>query len=249
MNFWAVVPSRYGSTRFPGKPLALIAGQPLLQTVVEQIRKAKGLKKILVATDDKRILDLCEKINAEAVMTDSELASGTDRIYQAVLRANEKINPDDVVFNIQGDEPLIPPQWIEKMIDFFKKDSKIQILTLAHSLDQEELENPNCVKVVLNSLEQALYFSRFPIPHSKLKMAEPISLKHVGVYAYRFSALEKFCKAPISPLEKAESLEQLRALDLGIPIHVMKVAGSIQGVDVPEDVVKVEKILKTGGLS
>ncbi len=249
MNFWAVVPSRYGSTRFPGKPLALIAGIPLLQRVVDQIRKAKGLKKILVATDDKRILDLCKKITAEAVLTDSELASGTDRIYQAVLKANEKINSDDVVINIQGDEPLIPPQWIEKMIDYFKKNSKIQILTLAHPLTQEELENPNSVKVVLNSLEQALYFSRFPIPHSKLKMAEPISLKHVGVYAYRFSALEKFCNAPLSPLEKAESLEQLRALDLGIPIHVMKVAGSIQGVDVPEDVLKVEKILKTGGLS
>ncbi len=101
----------------------------------------------------------------------------------------------------------------------------------------------------MNSLEQALYFSRFPIPHSKVKMAEPISLKHVGIYAYRFSALEKFCKAPVSPLEKAESLEQLRAMDLGIPIHVMKVAGAIQGVDVPEDVSKVEKILKTGGLS
>lgn len=249
MNFWAVVPARYGSTRFPGKPLALISGVPLLQRVVEQIRQAQGLKKIVVATDDKRIMDLCEEMNAEAVITDSELVSGTDRIYQAVLKSKEKISAEDVVINIQGDEPLIPPQWIEKMISLFNQNSKIQILTLAHPLTQEELENPNSVKVILNNQDQAIYFSRFPIPHSKVKMAEPISLKHVGIYGYRWGALEKFCKAPMGHLEKSESLEQLRAMELGIPIHVMKVAGSIQGVDVPEDVLKVEKILKTGGQS
>lgn len=247
MNFWAVVPSRYGSTRFPGKPLALIAGVSLLQRVVEQIRQASGLKKILVATDNSEIQKLCEKINVDSVMTDSELVSGTDRIYQAVLRTNQKLNSDDVVINIQGDEPLIPPQWIEKMISLFQTDSKIQILTLAHPISLEELENPNSVKVVLNNQNQALYFSRFPIPHSREKMAQPLSLKHVGIYGYKWSALEKFCQSPASQLEKAESLEQLRAMDIGIPIHVMKVEGSIQGVDSPEDVSKVEKILKTGG--
>ena len=243
MNFWAVVPSRYGSTRFPGKPLALIAGKTLLQRVVEQIRQAAGLKNIIVATDHAEIEKHCQKMGVAVVMTDSELASGTDRIYQAVLNSREKLSADDVVINIQGDEPLIPPQWIEQMIASFKKNPKIELLTLAHPITPEELENPNSVKVVLNNENQALYFSRFPIPHSREKMAQPLSLKHVGIYGYRWSTLEKFCKAPVSELEKAESLEQLRAMYLGIPIHVMKVEGAIQGVDVPEDVKKVEKIL------
>ena len=244
MNFWAVVPSRFGSTRFPGKPLALISGKPLLQRVIEQIRQSDGLKSVIVATDHVEIEKLCQTIGVKSVMTESALASGTDRIYQAVLKSGEKINADDVVINIQGDEPLIPPQWIEQMISSFKKNPKIEILTLAHPLSLEELENPNSVKVVLNCENQALYFSRFPIPHSREKMAQPISLKHVGVYGYRWSALEKFCKASVSDLEKAESLEQLRAMHLGIPIHVMEVDGAIQGVDVPEDIEKVEKILK-----
>lgn len=243
IKFWAILPSRYGSTRFPGKPLTLIAGEPLLQRVVEQVRKASGLKKIIVATDHPEIKNLCVKINVDVAMTDSDLASGTDRIYQAVLKSNEKISPDDVVLNIQGDEPLIPPQWIEKMIAAFQQDEKIRILTLAHALTPDELDNPNSVKVVLNSQGQALYFSRFPIPHSREKAGSPLSLKHVGIYGYRWSALQAFCETTACELEKAESLEQLRALYLGIPIHVMKVDGSIQGVDVPEDVEKVEKLL------
>lgn len=247
MKFWAVIPSRFGSTRFPGKPLAMIAGMPLLQRVVEQVRKAADLKRIIVATDNPSIQSLCQKINVDVVMTDTELVSGTDRIYQAVQKSDQKLNPDDVVINIQGDEPLIPPRWIEKMIAEFQRERKIQILTLAHEITAEELENPNSVKVVVNSESQALYFSRFPIPHSREKMKKPLSLKHVGIYGYRWSALEKFCKAPACDLEKAESLEQLRAMHLGIPIHVLQVEGSIQGVDVPEDVIKVENILKTTG--
>lgn len=243
MNFWAILPSRHGSTRFPGKPLALIAGVPLLQRVVGQVRKASGLKKIIVATDHPEIKDLCRKMNVDVVMTDSELTSGTDRVYQAVLKSNEKMDQDDVIFNIQGDEPLIPPEWIEKMIATFQRDGTVRILTLAHPLTSDELDNPNSVKVVLNSQSQALYFSRFPIPHSREKTEPPLSLKHVGIYGYRWSALQAFCGAAACQLEKSESLEQLRALYLGIPIHVMKVDGSIQGVDVPEDVLKVEKIL------
>ncbi len=249
MNFLAVVPSRYASTRFPGKPLALVAALPLLQRVVEQIRKVAGLKTVVVATDHPEILTLCRKIEVQAVMTDPDLASGTDRIYQAVLKLSERPKADDVVINVQGDEPLIPPAWIEKMISMFKSDPSIQILTLAHPLTEDELDNLNSVKVVVNQLDQALYFSRFPIPHSRIKMSEPLSFKHVGIYGYRWKTLERFCQAPVSDLEKAESLEQLRAMDLGIPIHVMKVSGAIQGVDVPADVLKVEKILKTGGQS
>jgi 3-deoxy-manno-octulosonate cytidylyltransferase (CMP-KDO synthetase) len=248
MNFWAVVPSRFGSTRFPGKPLALISGVPLLQRVVEQIRQASGLKKVIVATDDSKIAKLCKKINVDSVMTDTNINSGTDRIFQAVIKAKEKISANDVVINIQGDEPLIPPQWIEKMMTTFKKDKNLQILTLAHPLSEDELKSFNCVKVVLDKNNQALYFSRFPIPHSRENFKKPLSLKHVGIYGYRWSALKKFCKAKPCDLERAESLEQLRAMFLGIPIHVLKVEGAIQGVDVPEDIFKVEKLLKkTGG--
>ena len=132
MKFWAVVPSRFGSTRFPGKPLAMIAGVPLLQRVVEQIRQVADLKRIIVATDNSSIQNLCQKINVDVVMTDSDLVSGTDRIYQAVLKTEQRLNPDDVVINIQGDEPLIPPRWIEKMIAEFQRERRIQILTLAH---------------------------------------------------------------------------------------------------------------------
>ncbi len=249
MNFWAVIPSRYGSTRFPGKPLALVAGTPLLKRVVDRIRSVSGLKSILVATDHSEIKSLCEKINVEVMMTDSDLESGTDRIYQALLKTQNKISSDDVVINVQGDEPLIPAAWIEKMISLFQSDEKIKILTLAHKLTQEELANLNSVKVIVNKKNQALYFSRFPIPHSRDITNPPISLKHVGIYGYRWSTLESFCRTPVSDLEKAESLEQLRALDMGISIHVMTVEGSTQGVDVPEDIPKVEKILKMGGYS
>jgi 3-deoxy-manno-octulosonate cytidylyltransferase (CMP-KDO synthetase) len=248
MVFWAIVPSRFGSTRFPGKPLALIAGVPLLQRVVEQIKKARGLNRILVATDHPDIQNLCEKNKIDYAMTDSSLASGTDRIYQAALKSGYQFQADDVVMNIQGDEPLIPAHWIEKMISYFLDNPEVQILTLAHPLSEQELQNTNSVKVVVNSQNQGLYFSRFPIPHSREKMSPPLSLKHVGIYGYRWQALEKFCRASVSPLEKAESLEQLRALDMGLPIHVLKVEGAIQGLDVPEDVQKVEQILKTGGV-
>ncbi len=243
MTVWALVPARYGSTRFPGKPLALIQGVPLLQRVVQQIQKARGLDRILVATDHPEIQSLCEKNNIPWAMTDSELASGTDRIYQAALRSGFHFAADDVILNIQGDEPLIPPAWIEAMIQEFKKNPAMEILTLAHPLTDEELNNPNSVKVIVNSKGQGIYFSRFPIPHSREKTSPPLSMKHVGLYGYRFRALQKFCEAPVSALERAESLEQLRALDGGESIFVLKVEGAIQGVDVPEDVKKVEKIL------
>ncbi len=243
MKFWALIPSRYGSTRFPAKPLALIKGVPLLQRVVEQVQRAQGLEGIIVATDHSEIQALCQKIKVKVVMTDSELASGTDRIFQAALKSQEKIQDEDVVINIQGDEPLMPPQWIENICSYFREHPEAQILTLAHPLAQEELENLNSVKVVLDSQDKALYFSRFPIPHSRVREGNPICLKHIGIYAYRFKSLEKFCKTPVCDLEKAESLEQLRALYVGLSIHVMKVKEAIQGVDVPEDIKKVEALL------
>lgn len=243
MSVYVVIPARFGSTRFPGKPLTLIKGVALLERVVRQVQKIKASAQILVATDDERIQDLCKKIQVPSVMTDSTLQSGTDRIYQALLRSGLSIQNSDVVINVQGDEPLIPPQWIEKLLQVFAQNSQATMATLAHPLTQEELENPNSVKVVTNQNGQALYFSRFPIPHSREKSAQPVSLKHVGIYAYRFSTLKAFCEAKPSPLEMSESLEQLRAMDLGYSIQVIQVEGAIQGVDVPEDVKKVESLL------
>lgn len=245
MKTWVVIPARFGSTRFPGKPLVKVAGVPLLQHVVQKVRKAKNVDEVLVATDHPEIEALCKSLNVSVVQTDSGLTSGTDRIYQALTRSGAKIQPDDLVINVQGDEPLIPEAWVEGLAEAFKKNSKLQMGTLAHPLTWEELENLNSVKVICDDNQLALYFSRYPIPHSREKKGErPVSMKHIGVYGYRYSVLKKFCETAPSPLEISESLEQLRALQMGVRIYVMKVAGAIQGVDVPEDVQKVETILK-----
>lgn len=245
MKTWVVIPARYGSTRFPGKPLINVAGRPLLQRVIEQVRKSKFATDLLVATDHPEIEALCKSIKAPVVQTDSALTSGTDRIYQALVRSKADIAANDVVINVQGDEPLIPESWIDGLAQEFQKNPNLQMGTLAHPMTWEEHENLNAVKVICDDQGMALYFSRFPIPHSREKKGTaPAAMKHVGVYAYRFSVLKKFCETPPSSLEISESLEQLRALQMGVRIFVMKVAGAIQGVDVPEDVQKVEKLLK-----
>lgn len=245
MKTWVVIPARFGSTRFPGKPLVSIAGLPLLQRVIEQVKKTKFATNILVATDHAEIESLCKKLNTPVVQTDSALTSGTDRIYQALVRSKVDVAPDDVIINVQGDEPLIPELWIDGLGMAFEKNPNLEMGTLAHPITWEEHESMNAVKVICDSKGIALYFSRFPIPHSREKMgATPVAMKHVGVYAYRYSVLKKFCETPPSSLEVAESLEQLRALQMGVRILVIPVAGAIQGVDVPEDVQKVEKILK-----
>lgn len=245
MKTWVVIPARFGSTRFPGKPLVSIAGLPLLQRVIEQVKKSKLADHILVATDHPEIESLCKSLKTSAVQTDSALTSGTDRIYQALVRSKVEIAPNDIVINVQGDEPLIPESWIDGLAQEFQKNPKLEMGTLAHPMTWEEHENLNAVKVICDDKAMALYFSRFPIPHSREKKGPtPAAMKHVGVYAYRFSVLKKFCETSPSALEISESLEQLRALQMGVRIFVMKVAGAIQGVDVPEDVQKVEKILK-----
>lgn len=244
MKTFVVIPARYGSTRFPGKPLVKVAGLPLLQRVIEKVKKVSGIQ-LLVATDHTEIESLCCSLQVEVIQTDSSLISGTDRIYQALTRSSFQPKADDIVINVQGDEPLIPEKWIEHLNQLFLEDKNLEMATLAHPLSWEELENMNSVKVVCDDQQKALYFSRYAIPHSReRKSAQPISMKHVGVYGYRFSILKKFCETPAHPLEISESLEQLRALGMGVKIHVMPVEGAIQGVDVPDDIVKVEKILK-----
>jgi 3-deoxy-manno-octulosonate cytidylyltransferase (CMP-KDO synthetase) len=237
-----VIPARYGSTRFPGKPLAFVNGKPLLQWVIEGARTSKKLSKILVATDDARIAELATKSGAEAVMTASELATGSDRVWAAVRNVNA-----EVVLNIQGDEPLITGELLDRLVEPFS-DSAIQMATLGRPLDHEALASNTTAKIIVDQNDNALYFSRFPIPYSRTdaKQEKELSgsLKHIGIYAYRKTFLEKFCaQAPVA-IERAESLEQLRALYLGAKIRVVRVNNDSWGVDTPEDVQKIERMMR-----
>lgn len=242
---WAVIPARFGSTRFPGKPLVNIAGKPLLQRVIEGTKKANLLQNILVATDDERIAKLARQCGVTAAMTDSKLPSGSDRIWAAVQ--NEKV---DVLINVQGDEPLVDGELIDSLVTPMLQDSSLEMATLAHPLSEAELRSGNSVKVVVNQNSDALYFSRFPIPYSRVQPGEKIAgaYKHIGMYAYRKSFLEKYCRAPQAELEKAESLEQLRALYMGARIRVIQTEKRSLGVDSPEDVTKIEQFLALKGL-
>jgi 3-deoxy-manno-octulosonate cytidylyltransferase (CMP-KDO synthetase) len=265
-----IVPARYASTRFPGKSLALIAGKPLIQHVVERCKNTKSLSEVIVATDDSRIADVAKKF-CHVEMTRTEHSSGTDRIAEAVARC-----ACDGVVNIQGDEPLIEPAVIDAVADALVQN---EMATAAVRIkDSAEYDNPNAVKVVVNAAGRALYFSRRTIPYLREGSARapravesaPLStnsvdeastvtrearvlpnplaafpfLKHLGIYGYRRETLLRLVRFSVSPLENAEKLEQLRALENGIPIAVVKVDYDSVGVDAPEDVKRVEAILK-----
>jgi 3-deoxy-manno-octulosonate cytidylyltransferase (CMP-KDO synthetase) len=243
-----IVPARYASTRFPGKSLALIAGKPLIQHVVERCQKAKSLNEVVVATDDSRIVDVAKKF-CRVEMTRADHASGTDRIAEAVARCQ-----CDAVVNIQGDEPLIDPAVIDAVAGALAQNEMSTAATLVNN--PAEYDNPNVVKVVVNTAGRALYFSRRTIPYLR-EAASPEGvrgqlaafpfLKHLGIYGYRRKTLFRLVNFPVSPLEDAEKLEQLRALENGIPIAVVKVEYDSVGVDTPEDVKRVETILRNHG--
>jgi 3-deoxy-manno-octulosonate cytidylyltransferase (CMP-KDO synthetase) len=243
MKFIGVIPARYASTRFPAKPLALLHGKPMIQWVVEGARKSKLLSDVIVATDHEDIRKAAEAAGAKVVMTDSDLATGTDRIHAATKNLDY-----DVVINIQGDEPLVTGELIDSLAGLFQKDSTLDMATLAHPISLEELESINAVKVVVNHKDEALYFSRYAIPYSRVAGAKASSLsgclKHIGMYAYTKKLLKQFCETPPAEIEIAESLEQLRALYLGAKIKVLRVKEASLGVDTPEDLAKLEKQLK-----
>lgn len=241
MKVAGVIPARYGSTRFPGKPLALILGKPLLQWVIEGALKSKKLKTVLVATDDHRIAELAKTLKVEVVMTDSNLATGSDRVWAAIQDRDF-----DAVINIQGDEPLIEGQLLDRMVQALEESPSTDMLTLGRKISGEELLNPQIVKIILNQNQEALYFSRFPIPYSRLKFAEEADgcLKHIGMYAYKKDFLRRFCEQGPVSIERAESLEQLRALYLGAKIKVLEVLDDSWGVDLVEDIEKVELKMK-----
>src|SRR5262245_14224883 len=243
MRILGLIPARYASTRFPGKPLYPIGGKPLLQHVVERCQLAKSLSEVIVATDDPRIASVADRF-CRVEMTSNEHPSGTDRIAEVVQR-----NPCDAAVNIQGDEPLMDPQVIDAVA---RALAGSPMSTAATPLrDPAEYDSPNVVKVVVNSSGRALYFSRRTIPFVRDAASRPVAeqlaafpfLKHVGIYGYRREALLKLVKFPVSLLERAEKLEQLRALANGIEIAVVKVLHDSVGVDVPADVERVEALL------
>jgi 3-deoxy-manno-octulosonate cytidylyltransferase (CMP-KDO synthetase) len=243
MKILGIIPARYGSSRFPGKPLALIAGKPLIQHVVERCQRARSLVEVVVATDDTRIWEVAQNF-CRAEMTSPDHPSGSDRIAEVAARC-----PCDAVLNIQGDEPLIDPAVIDSVA---RALAEAEISTAATPLSHpEDFDNPNVVKVVVSVSGRALYFSRRTIPYLRDAANRPVPeqlavypfLKHLGIYGYRRESLLRLVKFPVSPLEQAEKLEQLRALDHGIPIAVVKVNYDSIGVDVPADVKRVEKLL------
>jgi len=239
-----IVPARYASTRFPGKSLAPVAGKPLIQRVVEQCKKAKSLGEVIVATDDERIAGVV-KAFCRVEMTRPEHPSGTDRIAEVAGRI-----ACDAIVNIQGDEPMIDPSVIDAVAGALAQNEMSTAATRIKN--PADYDNPNVNKVVVNAAGRALYFSRRTIPYLREAASRPVSeqlaafpfLKHLGIYGYRRGTLLRLVKFPVSPLESAEKLEQLRALENGIPIAVAQVDYDSVGVDVPEDVARVERLLR-----
>jgi 3-deoxy-manno-octulosonate cytidylyltransferase (CMP-KDO synthetase) len=234
MRAVGVIPARYQASRFPGKPLALIAGAPMIERVWRGARSAKSLARVIVATDDARIADACRSFGAEVAMTRADHASGTDRIAEVAAQLD-----CDVVVNVQGDEPLIEGFAIDAVVEALADDPDVPIATLVHAAEPGALADPNRVKVVLDRRGRALYFSRSAIPFAR--DSEPRVWQHVGLYAYRREFLLRYPTLPSTPAERAEGLEQLRALEHGYPIRCAVIEGwTSAAVDVPADLAAVE---------
>ena len=234
-----IIPARWGSTRFPGKPLYLIAGKPLLRHVWERCRRAKKLDSVIIATDDLRIANAAFDWGAEVALTSPRHQSGTDRVAEVAKKGKEF----GYVVNIQGDEPLVDPRLIDRIVEKLRSDRKIDIVTAAHSFeDAAEASSPHQVKVVLDLRGRALYFSRTAIPYPH-NVSQIKYLRHQGIYGFRRETLLQFVKWKPTLLERAESLEQLRALENGVSVHVLVTNDGSPGVDTPEDAIALERKL------
>lgn len=240
MKSICVIPARYSSTRLPGKPLKDICGKPMICRVWERASRAKSVAEVIVATDDERIIQAVENNFGRAIMTRADHKTGTDRLAEVAGKF-----PDvDVIVNVQGDEPLIEPSLIDELIAEFVKDDDLQMATVATELtDADEMNNPNNVKVVLDRYNNALYFSRSLIPYPR-NAGNAKVFKHIGIYAYRRQFLIDYAKMEPTPLEKSESLEQLRALENGFKIRVIKSDCRFVGVDTEEDLKLVNEIYR-----
>jgi len=249
----AIIPARYSSTRLPGKPLLLLARMPMIMHVVERASRARLVSRVIVATDDQRILEAVRAHGGEAKMTSPTLTSGTDRVAEVAAELDSEF-----IVNVQGDEPLIEPSTIDAAIRPLIEDSQIQISTTSEPVTAvEDVFNPNVVKVVTDARGLALYFSRSPIPHvglaAGITLQETLSAnlnllsnyrKHSGLYAYRAGFLQQFARMKPSPLERVEGLEQLRALENGFDIRVVPVAHRSIGVDTEQDYERVKRLIE-----
>jgi len=241
MSILAVIPARFGSTRFPGKPLHLIAGKPLVQHVWERCRECRRLDHSVVATDDERIAAACRAFGADVRMTSPHHPSGTDRIAEVAAAFPEA----QILINVQGDEPLISPNLIDGLAETLAGDASLDMITAATPIsDARLIDDPNVVKVVLTAAGRALYFSRSRIPFQRQKDPRVQWLWHKGIYGYRREFLLKFVAWPPSMLEMTESLEQLRALENGGSIHVVVTTDESPGVDTPEQAAEVERLMQ-----
>lgn len=241
---WAVIPARYGSTRFPGKPLAMLAGKSMIQHVVERTGRTPEVDRVLVATDDERIAEAVRGFGGEVVLT-GEAATGTDRIAEALERMGAETALPDWVLNVQGDEPLVDPADLHSLVAGLLATPDGVMGTLVHPLRSEgELLDANVVKAVLDAQGRALYFSRSAVPHPRGD--GELGLRHMGIYLYRRDFLQRFHAMPPTPLSQREQLEQLRALENGYPIHCFTAQSLGFGVDVPGDLAQAEAVLNSG---
>jgi 3-deoxy-manno-octulosonate cytidylyltransferase (CMP-KDO synthetase) len=238
-----VIPARFGATRFPGKPLALIAGKPMIRHIVERVKSTSALTDVIVATDDARIVEAVEGFGGRAMMTSLEHRSGTDRVAEVARQVDAA-----VFLNIQGDEPLVHPEQLGQLAEFLLAHRAVPMATLMTPITREDdIASPHVVKVVTDQDGYALYFSRSPIPFIRPsndpRPAGPIYWKHLGLYGYQRDFLLRFPHLTPTPLEQAEQLEQLRALEHGFRIKVLPTPHDTIAVDTPEDVAKVEQAL------
>lgn len=233
-----VIPTRYYSTRFLGKPLAFIAGKSMIQRVWEQVQQAINIDRVIVATDDERIYSAVKQFQGEAVMT-GVCNCGTERVYKAIHNY-----PCEIIINVQGDEPLVKPEMIEELIAVFTDDSVVMATLCKEITKEEDIRNPNIVKVVRDKNDDALYFSRYPIPYNRDERNDVKYYKHIGIYGYKKDFLKEYVQTPKTILETMENLEQLRVLENGYKIRVKETQYDSIGVDTPEDILKIENELK-----
>lgn len=238
MKIVGIIPARYQSSRFPGKPLAMILEKPMIQWVYERVKSVEEISDVYVATDDQRIFDAVASFGGKAVMT-GQCACGTDRVYQAC-----KDIDCDVVLNIQGDEPMIKTEMIRDLISAFN-DPSVYMATLKKEItEQKDIDNPNIAKLITDTNNNAIYFSRSTIPYNRDNIKDVKYYKHIGVYGYTKTFLEKFVSLPQSSFEKAEQLEQLRAIENGYSIRVIETQHQSIGVDLPEHIGVIEEELQ-----
>lgn len=237
----AIIPARYSSSRFPGKPLAKIKNKPMIQWVYETISKIDKIDETYIATDDIRIAECIDKFNGKYIITSNKHNSGSDRIAECAIKLG--INDNDIVLNIQGDEPMIKEEMIKELINAFD-DENVYMATLKKEISNEnEVNNPNVVKVITDINDDAIYFSRSTIPNNRENMEKIKYFKHIGVYGYKKSFLINFTELKEGRLESIEKLEQLRVIENGFKIRVLETKYQTIGVDIPEHIKLVEKLL------